>query len=265
MTYRLRSAVLAVSMAISGFMIGSTAQAAESIGAVDEQYGAASVARQGAEDSDLSVGNSVYLNDVIKTGDTGSVGIMFNDETNFAVGPNAELTLDEFAYNPNGNSSGLLSVAQGSFAFVSGNLAHSGEDALRVKTSTMTIGVRGTKVAGDQTTVVLFPNENGTVGVIMVSNKNDKKLLTKAYTAVRQLPNGMLEVIQLDQYEAEKLYLKAIKALRDKSRIELQQKNQTDGARKTHQNIPNNQDNQTSVIINNILHTDSFSSPQFAQ
>ena len=219
-------------------MVGAKAQAAgaESIGLVDELYGAVSVTRDGAADQSLSVGDSVYQNDVIKTAADGSVGIIFVDDTNFGLGPNGEMTLDEFAFNPEGNSNGLLSVAQGTFAFVSGNLAHTGPDALRVKTSTMTIGVRGTKVAGDGNTAVLFPNKDETVGKIMTSTDTDKKLLDKKYqSAYAKDRKSKIVTKVLTQYEAEKQFLKAIKALRDKSGIERRQEGQVGAAREHHQ------------------------------
>ncbi len=67
-----------------------------------------------------------------------------------------------------GNSS--FSVVQGVFSFVSGQIAKSGSDAMSVRTPVATIGIRGTRVAGqaqaegEVNTITLLPNDDGTVG-----------------------------------------------------------------------------------------------------
>ena len=64
-----------------------------------------------------------------------------------------------------------------------------GNDAMKVTTPVLTIGVRGTQVAGKANTegedneIVLLPNNDGTVGQIMIANQSGEVLLTKPYEA----------------------------------------------------------------------------------
>ena len=60
---------------------------------------------------------------------------------------------------------------------------------MTVTTPVLTIGVRGTQVAGKANTdgedneIVLLPNSDGTVGEILIKNESGEVLLTKAYEA----------------------------------------------------------------------------------
>ena len=80
-------------------------------------------------------------------------------------------------------------VLEGNFSFVSGQIAKVGADAMKVTTPVLTIGVRGTQVAGKANTegedneIVLLPNEDGSVGQIMIKNESGEVLLTEAYQA----------------------------------------------------------------------------------
>lgn len=84
--------------------------------------------------------------DVVATGKTGRVGIAFLDNTRMALGPKSRVTLDEFAYDRSRQTGSFVtSVNRGSLGVVSGNIAKSKRDAMRVRTPTSMLGVRGTK------------------------------------------------------------------------------------------------------------------------
>ena len=89
------------------------------------------------------VGDSVYLGDIVSTGSDGRVGITFTDGTAFDLSPNARMVMNEFVYDPNGKSnSSLLSLTKGTFTFVAGKIAKSGD--MKVNTPVATMGIRGT-------------------------------------------------------------------------------------------------------------------------
>ena len=89
------------------------------------------------------VGDLVYRGDVIQTGPDGALGITFADETSFNVSNNARMEVNQFVYDPNGHSnSTLLSLTKGTFTFIAGNIAHSGD--MKVDTPVGTMGIRGT-------------------------------------------------------------------------------------------------------------------------
>jgi hypothetical protein len=89
------------------------------------------------------VGDLVYQGDVVRTGADGRVGINFTDGTSFNLSSNARMALDEYVYDPNGKSnSTLFTLAKGTFTFVAGNVAKSGD--MKVDTPVATMGIRGT-------------------------------------------------------------------------------------------------------------------------
>jgi hypothetical protein len=91
----------------------------------------------------VNAGDLVYRGDVIQTGVTGGVNITFADGTTFTVSSNARMELTEFVYDPKGHSnSTLLSLTKGTFTFIAGDIAHTGD--MKVDTPVGTLGIRGT-------------------------------------------------------------------------------------------------------------------------
>lgn len=91
----------------------------------------------------VKVDDPVYRGDMIQTGADGALGIAFADGTSFKVSNNARMELNEFVYDPKGNSnSTLISLSKGSFTFLAGMIAKSGN--MKVDTPVGTMGIRGT-------------------------------------------------------------------------------------------------------------------------
>lgn len=96
-----------------------------------------------AQASETKIGDVVYLGDVLQTGANGRVGINFTDGTSFNLSSNARMALTEFVYDPNGKSnSTLLSLTKGTFTFVAGDIAKTGN--MKIDTPVATMGIRGT-------------------------------------------------------------------------------------------------------------------------
>jgi hypothetical protein len=88
-------------------------------------------------------GDLVYRGDLIETGFDGALAITFADGTSFNVSRNARIEVNEFIYDPNGQSnSALMSVTKGTFTFIAGNVARTGD--MKLDTPLGTIGIRGT-------------------------------------------------------------------------------------------------------------------------
>lgn len=88
-------------------------------------------------------GDLVYRGDVIQTGPDGGLSIAFADGTSFNVSSNARMEVNEFVYDPKGHSnSTLLSLTKGTFTFIAGNVARTGD--MKVDTPLGTMGIRGT-------------------------------------------------------------------------------------------------------------------------
>jgi hypothetical protein len=89
------------------------------------------------------VGDLVYRGDVVQTGPASAVGMVFTDGTAFNLSANARIEMNEFVYDPNGNSnSAFISLAKGTFTFIAGKVAKTGD--MKVDTPVATMGIRGT-------------------------------------------------------------------------------------------------------------------------
>ena len=113
------------------------------IGKIEKVVGHAAIMRNGVAVA-LNVGDAVYKSDVIQTGNNSSVGISFPDGTALNLVANTRMALNEYSYEPNGASNGaLFSLVEGTFAFVAGQVAHTG-DGMKIATPVATMGIRGT-------------------------------------------------------------------------------------------------------------------------
>ena len=94
-------------------------------------------------------GEPIFLKDAIRSGTRSGMQILLLDQTVFTIGPESELVIDEFVYDPR-TSAGKLSaeITKGVFRFVSGKIAHEKPEDMNVKLPAGTLGVRGTMVAG---------------------------------------------------------------------------------------------------------------------
>lgn len=85
----------------------------------------------------------MYKTDVIQTGANSSVGIGFPDGTALQLVANTRMALNDYSYDPNGTSNtALFSLVEGTFAFVAGKVAHTGD--MKIATPVATMGIRGT-------------------------------------------------------------------------------------------------------------------------
>ena len=106
-----------------------------------EHAGAAIVqANVGAESIQTKVGDPVYLGDVVRTGADSRVGINFVDGTSFNLSSNARMTLDEYVYDPAGQSnSTIFNLTRGTFVFVAGQVAKTGDMMIETPVDTMSV------------------------------------------------------------------------------------------------------------------------------
>jgi len=156
------------------------------IGEVSSLNGIARVQRADGARDDLHEGDPIFLGDVVSTGVGSDLGILFVDDTVFSLSANARMVVDELIYNPGGGANAMgVSLIQGTFVFVTGNIAPSGE--MNVETPAGTIGIRGTTVGvrigtfGGVTRVVNIENpETGEVGRFTFSNFGGSTQFTQA-------------------------------------------------------------------------------------
>lgn len=172
------------------------------IGRVESMTGSGTVIRNGVSVS-LNIGDNIQKGDVVQTAGSSSVAIVFTDGTTFSLSANARMVLDEFIYNAaGGNNSAVVSLVQGTFSFVAGQVAKNGD--MKVETPVATMGIRGTAVqveisADDgKTSFSVMVEPNGTVGSFNLYNKTNGALIgtvnnsTIGWTVT---PVGPLQVI----------------------------------------------------------------------
>ena len=121
------------------------APAAAEVARIKSTSGAATIQR-GAAQSLASVGRTLEAGDLLVTGKDGRMSITFVDNTRFAVGPNSRIEVSKFDYDRTRQQGSFVTrVNRGSLAVVSGKIAKSGRDAMKVQTPNSLLGVRGTR------------------------------------------------------------------------------------------------------------------------
>jgi len=134
-------------LCIAAVLTMSTSAYAESepIGYVKTHAGAAFVVT-GGETLEAFPGLSLHQGDHIRTGEDGQLGLTLLDNTVMSVGPNADLVLEEYLFRPGEGDLGLgVRLLRGTLQFISGVIAKLRPEAVKVRTTTGTIGVRGTR------------------------------------------------------------------------------------------------------------------------
>lgn len=83
--------------------------------------------------------------DAVTTGADGRVGITFIDNSRFSVGPNSRVAFEEFVFNSTTREgTSRTKIERGAMGVISGHIARSAPDAMKVQTPTTILGVRGT-------------------------------------------------------------------------------------------------------------------------
>jgi hypothetical protein len=92
----------------------------------------------------IKPGSPIFLNEHIVTGPDGRVQILLLDETGFTLGPDSDMVLDEFVYDPK-TSAGSVSAAlvKGRFRWVSGKIKRD-ESQRHLRIAVGCLGIRGT-------------------------------------------------------------------------------------------------------------------------
>ena len=155
-----------------------------SIGEVSTKEGSIVATRLDGTSTELNIGDPVFQGDTIETVGSGSVGLVFLDKTTLSLSDGGKMVLDELIFDPStGNGSMAVDMLEGAFSFVSGEIAKTGPDAMKVSTPVATIGIRGTTVAGkaavegNENSFTLLQDADGGVGQISVSNDGGTQVL----------------------------------------------------------------------------------------
>ena len=97
--------------------------------------------------SPVKPGDPVYAKDIVQTGEHGSVGISFIDNSLFSTGPNSEIAVDEFRFDRATGGEMVADMRRGTLSVVSGDITKKSPGAVKIKTPTAILAVRGTTFA----------------------------------------------------------------------------------------------------------------------
>lgn len=115
------------------------------IARVKQSVGTAAIER-GSARLPASPGLQLMAGDRLVTGKDGRISLTFVDNTRFAIGPNSHVAVSQFDYDRTRQRGAFVAqVDRGSLAVVSGKIAKSGRDAMKIRTPNSLLGVRGTR------------------------------------------------------------------------------------------------------------------------
>ena len=115
------------------------------IGQVKTLAGMAHVER-GDQELPVEPGFRLEASDVVVTGEDSRLGITFIDNTRLSAGPNSRIELENFQFDTTTHAGEFTArIDKGTLSIISGQIAKSHPDAMKVKTPTSVLAVRGTK------------------------------------------------------------------------------------------------------------------------
>jgi hypothetical protein len=120
----------------------ATAQAQSRIGVTQAVENNPMGKPPGGVDRVLRVGTDVQANEIISTTNDDRAHVVFLDGTTLTVGPNSQMTIDKFVYDPTTQKGELaVNATKGVFRLIGGRISKTA--AITVTTPSSTMGIRG--------------------------------------------------------------------------------------------------------------------------
>ena len=145
----------------------------------------------------LFVGSDVFRNETIRTDDTGITHLLFLDQSTLTIGPDSEVVIDRFVYDPaTGEGELSMSTTTGLLRFVGGALSKTND--VSVRTPVGTLGIRGgvtliESKGANADTVAWFIYGNKLTGTSHVGG--DSRTVIEQEYGLRISPDGKIKVI----------------------------------------------------------------------
>lgn len=129
-------------------LLGFVAAAvAADVGEIKTASGSAQLER-GGQRLPVSAGMPVQQSDKLVTGADGAIGVTFTDNSLLSIGPNSVLTIDRYVFDSTTHAGQFdTSLSKGTLAVISGKIVKQSPEAMRVRTPSSIMGVRGTEFA----------------------------------------------------------------------------------------------------------------------
>jgi hypothetical protein len=117
---------------------------ASDVGSIKNIEGQAWIIR-GEEQILAKAGARLMVNDIMKTGVDGAMGIILRDDTIISMGPGSQMVLSEFIFQPDQKKFGMLTkFLKGTFTYISGVMAKIDPASVKVETPEGMVAIRGT-------------------------------------------------------------------------------------------------------------------------
>jgi len=131
---------------IAAILLGfASAGFAADVGEVKTATGSVHLERSGKK-LPVKIGMAVQQADTLVTGADGSAGITFTDNSLLSVGPNSVLGIDKYSFDTTTHAGQFdTSLKKGTLAVISGKIVKQSPEAMRVRTPSSIMGVRGTE------------------------------------------------------------------------------------------------------------------------
>lgn len=143
------NAAISACTLLSTVLMGSASFAQDAVGRNSAIQGTVTIQSIGQDIRSAAVRDDIFLGDDIGSDVDSSLQILLLDETVFTVGASAQLTIDEFVYDPNSNGNRMsASIKRGMFRFMSGNVSQTDPQNVELNTPVASLGIRGTIVEG---------------------------------------------------------------------------------------------------------------------
>lgn len=121
-----------------------TSASAEDIGTIKKVSGESLILR-GQKEIPAAPGTRLYVDDIMKTGDNGAMGLILRDDTIIAMGPRSRMILAEFVFKPEENRFEMKTHFQkGTFSYLSGVMSRLSPESVRIETPGAKVAVHDT-------------------------------------------------------------------------------------------------------------------------
>lgn len=151
-------------LSASTMLVSATsALAATKVGVVGAANPMLLAESEGGISRELHPGDVIFLNETIRTTESGSAQLMFLDRSSLTIAPASEVTIDKFVYNPISEEGEMkLSTAEGAFRFIGGALSKKKPVSFETPVSTMEIrgSIGDIKTTGTQSSGVFINGES---------------------------------------------------------------------------------------------------------
>ncbi len=142
------------------------------IGSISELQGTAVEIKRGGSTLKATKDTKIESNDTVSVGSNTNLTITFADGSTAKITPNSKLIIDDFVYDPKGNSKAGMRVALGTVRMASGAIAKQDSKKVNISTPTAAIAVRGTDFA-------MTVNELGESTVVLLPTCPDDRMLQR--------------------------------------------------------------------------------------